>query len=92
MVDPSDIITFPDGKQYITTVTAAKILNLGIRRVRHFIERDELEAIQLEPMGSHYIPLKVFETFAKKPRKPGRPSTKGASKPAKNVAKKKAKK
>jgi hypothetical protein len=92
MVDPSDIITFPDGKQYITTVTAARLLNLGVRRVRHFIERNELDAVQLEPMGAHYIPLKVFEAFAKKPRKPGRPSTKASSKTAKKATKKKAQK
>jgi hypothetical protein len=89
MVDPSDIITLPDGAKYITTVTAAKFLKVGIRRVRHFIERGGLEAIQFEPSGTHYIPLKAFEDFAKKPRRPGRP-TKNAT--DKSTAKKRSKK
>lgn len=88
MVDPNDIITLPDGAKYITTVTAAKFLKVGIRRVRYFIERGGLEAIQFEPSGAHYIPLKAFEDFAKKPRKPGRPTKNATGKSAKKRSKK----
>src|SRR5262249_50887617 len=89
MVDPKDIITFPSGQQYITTAKAAKLLKLHIRRVRQFIERGTLKAVQLEDGGTFYIPLKVFEEFAKKPRKPGRP-TKNAT--DQSTAKKRSKK
>jgi excisionase family DNA binding protein len=88
MVDPKDIITFPNGAKYITTATAAKILNLHIRRIRQFIERGALNALQLEDGGTFYIALKAFEAFAKTPRKPGRPSSKTSSRASKKGAKK----
>jgi len=86
MIDPKDIITFPSGK-FITTTTAARILKVNISRIRQFIGSGTLMAIQVEENGAFYIPLKSFETFAKKPRKPGRPSTKKATKPGKNARK-----
>jgi excisionase family DNA binding protein len=92
MADPKDIITFPGGQQYITTAVAAKLLKLHIRRVRQFIERGTLEAVQLEDGGSFYISLQNFEDFAKKPRKPGRPPTKARAKSTKKAPKKSGKK
>jgi excisionase family DNA binding protein len=79
MVDPKDIITFPKG-QFITTTTAAKTLDVHIRRVRQFIESGALKAIKIEEGGAFYISLKDFEAFEKKPRSPGRPSAKKAAK------------
>lgn len=78
MVDPNDIVTFPRGK-FITTATAAKNLNLDLSRIRQFIESGSLKAIQIEDGGTFFIPLDEFTAFAKRPRKPGRPSSKKGS-------------
>ena len=89
-----EIIELPDGRECVTTATAAKRLKVIKRRVLHFLEEKRLESVQLEEGGKHYILLNSLEAFQKVERKRGRPSkaaaTKGAG--AKKAAKKKVQK
>jgi hypothetical protein len=86
-----DIIELPDGRKVLTTPNAAKRLKVISRRVLQFIKDGRLESVQIEEGGKHYVLLDSLETFAKLPRRRGRPvsaSTIEAKPAAKKTARK----
>lgn len=81
-----------NGKQCVTTATAAKRLGVTPGRVLHFIHEKRLSSIQLEEAGTHYIEVESLEMLEKVQRLVGRPSKKKAGKTAAKKTRKKAKK